>query len=211
MAKLLIWIQMVLVPWLGAPGVLVVAALDSSFLSLPEITDLLVVTAGMRDARLAWITALMATVGSVAGCSALWWVGRRGGERLLHRRFGQARVERIRGAFHRWNLLALAVPAISPPPVPFKAFVIAAGVFHVPFRRFAGTIFLARGFRYAIWVVVSLMYHERAIELLTAADHWLVDRGRVLALVAAGLVLLMTLLVLRRRGAPPEAADDAAL
>jgi membrane protein YqaA with SNARE-associated domain len=211
MAKLLIWIQTVLVPWLGAPGVLVVASLDSSFLSLPEITDLLVVTAGMRDARLAWITALMATVGSVVGCSALWWVGRRGGEGLLQKRFGHARVQRIRGAFHRWNLLALAIPAMAPPPVPFKAFVIAAGVFHIPFRRFAGTIFLARGLRYVVWVVVSLLYHERALALLTAADHWLVDRGRVAALVAAALLLVMTLVVLRRRGAPSEAADDAAL
>jgi membrane protein YqaA with SNARE-associated domain len=211
MARLLIWTQTVLVPWLGAPGVLVVALLDSSFLSLPEITDLLVVTSAMRDAQTACIAGLMATVGSVAGCAALWWLGRRGGEGFFARRFGQARMARIRSAFGRWNLLALAVPAIMPPPVPFKAFVIAAGVFHVPFQRFAVTIFLARGLRYAIWIVVSLLFHERALDFLTAVDRWLVDRTHLGAVLGVGIVLLTGLLLLRRRIAAPEPADDVAV
>ena len=46
MHKLIGWIQFVLVPWLGAPGVFIVAFLDASFLSLPEINDVIVVTAG---------------------------------------------------------------------------------------------------------------------------------------------------------------------
>jgi membrane protein YqaA with SNARE-associated domain len=211
MAKLLIWIQTVLVPWLGPPGVLVVALLDSSFLSLPEITDLLVITSAMKDARTAWIAALMATVGSVAGCTPLWWLGRRGGEGLLARRFGEARMTRIRAAFGRWNVLALAVPAIMPPPVPLKAFVIAAGVFQVPFQRFALTIFLARGFRYAVWVVISLLYHENALALLAAVDRWLADRTRLAVLAGVGVVLVASLLLLRRRGAAPEPADDVAV
>ena len=211
MAKLLIWTQTVLVPWLGPPGVLIVALLDSSFLSLPEITDLLVVTSAMRDARAAWIAALMATVGSVAGCAALWWLGRRGGEGFFTRRFGQSRMARIRSAFRRWNLLALAVPAVMPPPVPFKAFVIAAGVFHVPFRRFAVTIFLARGLRYTIWVVVSLLFHERALAVLTAVDGWFADRTHLAVLAAVGIVLLTILLLWRRRSTAPEPVDDAAV
>jgi membrane protein YqaA with SNARE-associated domain len=207
MAKLLIWIQAVLVPWLGAPGVFVVAFLDSSFLSLPEITDVLVVTSGMRDARTAWIAALMATMGSVVGCTALWWAGRRGGERLLARRFGATRVERTREVFARWDLLALAVPALMPPPMPFKAFVIAAGVFGIPLRRFAATIFVARGLRYAAWVVVSLVYHERAISLLSSVDRWFADRAAVLLLTVAAGILVLSWLVLRRRHTE-AAADD---
>ena len=44
MHKVVLWIQTVLVPTLGAPGMFVVAFLDSSFLSIPEINDILVVT-----------------------------------------------------------------------------------------------------------------------------------------------------------------------
>jgi membrane protein YqaA with SNARE-associated domain len=211
MAKLLVWIQTVLVPWLGAPGVFVVAFLDSSFLSLPEITDVLVVTSGMRDAPTAWAAALMATLGSVAGCTVLWWLGRKGGEGLLSRRFGRARVERTRDAFARWDLLALAGPAVMPPPMPFKAFVIAAGVFRVPFWRFAATIFLARGLRYAVWVVVSLTYHERALRILESADRWFADRAAVILLAAAAVVLLAAWWVVRRRsGEAPSTADGPA-
>jgi membrane protein YqaA with SNARE-associated domain len=209
MARILIWVQMVLVPWLGAPGVFVIAFLDSSFLSLPEITDLLVVTSGMRDARTAWIAALMATLGSVAGCGVLWWLGRRGGEGLLSRRFGRSRVERTREAFARWDILALAVPALMPPPMPFKAFVIAAGAFRVPFRRFATTILVARGMRYCLWAVVGLVYHERAAAVLADVDRWFADRAAAVLLTLAVGVLLTTWVVLRRRAA--EAADDAAV
>ncbi len=209
MVKVLIWIQTVLVPFLGAPGVFVVAFLDSSFLSLPEITDLLVVTSGMRDARTAWIAALMATCGSVLGCGVLWWLGRRGGEGLLARRFGHSRVERTRETFARWDILALAIPALMPPPMPFKAFVIAAGAFRVPFKRFVATIFVARGLRYSVWAVVSLVYHERAVAVLEEVDRWFADRAVALLLTLAVCVLLTAWLVVRRRAA--QAADDAAV
>jgi membrane protein YqaA with SNARE-associated domain len=207
-AKVLIWVQTVLVPWLGAPGIFVIAFLDSSFLSLPEITDLLVVTSGMRDARTAWIAALMATCGSVVGCVVLWWLGRRGGEGLLSRRFGQDRVRRTRQAFAQWDILALAIPALLPPPMPFKAFVIAGGAFGVPLRRFVVTIFLARGLRYSLWAIVSLVYHERALAVLEEVDRWFADRAAALLVTVAVCVLLMAWVVVRRRAAA-EAADDA--
>ena len=44
MAKIVLWIQNVLLPTLGPSGLFVVAFFDSSFLSLPEINDILVVT-----------------------------------------------------------------------------------------------------------------------------------------------------------------------
>jgi membrane protein YqaA with SNARE-associated domain len=208
MAKLLVWIQAVLVPWLGAPGIFVVAFLDSSFLSLPEITDVLVVTSGMRDAKTAWVAALMATLGSLAGCAVLWWIGRKGGEGLLARRFGNARVERTRAAFARWDLLALAGPAVMPPPMPFKAFVIAAGVFRVPFWRFAATILLARGLRYAAWVVISVTYHERALGMLESLDRWFADRALILLLITAICVLFAAWLVIRRRSGEAVSPAD---
>ena len=80
----------------------------------------------------------------MAGCSLLWFVGRRGGEALLERRFGRERTARTRDAYRRWGILALAVPAIFPPPVPFKIFVLASGVFGFPFGRFLVTLLLAR-------------------------------------------------------------------
>jgi membrane protein YqaA with SNARE-associated domain len=53
---------------LGAPGLALVAFFDSSFLSLPEVADaLIVIMVIQRPAEWLYIAA-MATVGSVAGC-----------------------------------------------------------------------------------------------------------------------------------------------
>ena len=194
------WIQTVLIPTIGPAGLFVVAFFDSSFLSLPEINDILVVTYCAAQPASAWIPIAMATLGSLAGCSVLWVIGRRGGEPLLERRFGKAQVERTRAAFERWDLWALIVPALLPPPMPFKIFVLSAGVFGVPWRRFAVTLILARGLRYVFWGLMGIFYGDEALHLLRTFDHWFDEEGwKVLAALGAVLIVAFLVWFLRRR------------
>jgi len=212
LSRLVLWIQEVAVPFLGPGGVLLAAFLDSSFLSLPEINDLLVVTAAARAPESAWIYVTMATLGSLAGCSALWVLARRGGEALLFRRFGPERVARTRQAFRRWDVLALAIPAVLPPPMPFKIFVLCAGVFGVSFRRFAVTLILARGLRYVGWAYVGMRYGEQAMGLLRRFDAWFAERLPLMgALALACAVLWLCLRAERRRRAAAEAGPGGLL
>jgi len=196
MHRFIVWIQEVAVPVLGAPGVFIAAFLDSSFLSLPEINDLLVVTSAASSPERGWLFALTVTLGSVAGCSVLWWIGWKGEEDLLERRFGVHRVTRAREAFHRWDFLALAVPALLPPPMPFKIFVIAAGVFGFSFRRFVITLLVARGLRYAAWAAVGIWYGERAIAVFNDVDNWM--SARMPWLLGLAVVALVGFLLWRR-------------
>ena len=202
MHKVVLWIQQVLVPALGPAGILIVAFFDSSFLSIPEINDILVVTSSAAHPRLAWLYALSATVGSLLGCAVLWTVGRRGGEALLVKRFGKERVERTRDAFRRWDVLALALPAVMPPPMPFKVFVLSAGVFGFSGRRFAITLLVARGLRYSVWAALGAFYGDEALQMLKAVDGWFSDRlGLLLAIVGAvTLALVLAWWWRRRRG-----------
>jgi membrane protein YqaA with SNARE-associated domain len=207
MEKIVLWIQNVVLPTLGPAGLFVVAFFDSSFLSLPEINDILVVTSCSLHPGSAWIPISMATLGSLAGCSVLWEIGRRGGEPLLERRFGKAQVARTRVAFERWDLLALIVPALLPPPMPFKIFVLSAGVFGVPWRRFAGTLILARGLRYVFWGTMGIFFGDEALEMLRGVDRWFDDHGlAVLAVVAAATVVVVGVWFLRRRSRPKPPA-----
>lgn len=187
-------------PFLGPAGVFLAAFLDSSFLSLPEINDLLVVTAAARAPESAWLYVCMATLGSVAGCSALWLVARRGGEALLSRRFGAERVARTREAFRRWDVLALAIPALLPPPMPFKIFVLGSGVFGISFQRFVLTLLVARGVRYLAWAFVGLRYGDQAMGLLRRFDAWFAARlPYILALLVTATALWLLARAERRR------------
>ena len=212
MEKIVLWIQNVLLPMLGPAGLFVVAFFDSSFLSLPEINDILVVTSSSVDPASAWIPITMATLGSLAGCSVLWAIGRRGGEPLLERRFGKTQVGRTRAAFERWDLLALVIPALLPPPMPFKIFVLSAGVFGVPWRRFAGTLILARGLRYVFWGLMGIFFGDEALAMLRAVDRWFDDHSLGVLLVLGGTVLAaVAVWALRRRTGPaPPAAGPTA-
>src|SRR4029078_5338359 len=178
MHKVVLWVQTVLVPMLGAPGMFVVAFLDSSFLSFPEINDILLVTSSHIHPERAWLYALMTTLGSVTGCLVMWELGRRGGESLLAKKFcgarpgdtslakksAAARVERVGRAVHRWGVLTLAIPAVLPPPMPFKIFVVAAGVVGCSGRKLAVTLLIARGLRYAFWAAMGYYYGDEALE-----------------------------------------------
>jgi membrane protein YqaA with SNARE-associated domain len=196
MHHVVVWFKDVLVPFLGTPGVFLAAFLDSSFLSLPEITDLVVVTAAAQSAERGWLYAAASTVGSVAGCVVLWWIGWRGEEAFLERRFGVHRVARARAAFHKWDFLALAIPALLPPPMPFKLFVIAAGVFDFPLLRFVLTLLIARGLRYALWAFVGIQYGDRAMDVFNAVDAWF---GARLPWVGAAVALALAAWLIQGR------------
>jgi len=193
-ARIVSWVQAFALG-IGGPGLFLVAFLDSSFLSLPEINDLLVVMLVIEHKTRMPYYALMATLGSVTGCLVLYGIGRKGGEALVRRRFGGHRMERALALSKRYGVLAIAVPAILPPPAPFKIFVLLAGVAAVPLWQLATTIALARRFRYFAVGILSVRYGDDAIAFIEANGRT-VARVLVALIVAGGLAWILW----RRRG-----------
>ncbi len=130
---------------LGGPGLALIAFLDSSFLSFPEVVDLLMVglVAKYPD-RMLWY-AIWPTVGSIAGAYIIYEMARRGGEAFLRRRLHERHVDRAFGLFRKYGLLVVAIPSILPPPVPFKIFILAAGAARVKPLDFLIAITIGRG------------------------------------------------------------------
>ena len=153
---------------LGGPGLFVVAFLDSSFISLPQINDLLVVLMVVRNKPLMPYYALMATAGSVAGCYVLYLIAERGGEAFLTKRLHRGSVERALAIYRKRGVLALMVPALLPPPSPFKLFVLLAGVAEVRPITFVASIAIARGLRYLLIGALAVRYGDVALDLLRA-------------------------------------------
>lgn len=168
---------------IGGPGLFLVAFLDSSLLSLPEINDLLIIWMVIQNPPLMIYYAAMATLGSVAGCLLLYYLGRRGGEAMLKKRFHERHIDRAMELSRRYGALAIIVPALLPPPAPFKIFVLLAGVARVPVWTFVVSVSIGRGIRYLGEGLLALWYGERAIA-------WLQSNGRAVAL-AMGVATLL--------------------
>ena len=195
MARIIAWVQSFALT-IGGPGLFFIAFLDSSFLSLPEINDLLVVLLVVQHKERMLYYALMATLGSLAGCLVLYFIGRKGGAALARRRLGGRRMERALTLYQRYGALAIAIPAVLPPPAPFKVFVLLAGIAGVPVLHFASVIALARGFRYTAEAWLAVRYGDQAIALIE-------EHGRslsiALAVVVIGSVLAWLIWRARRR------------
>jgi membrane protein YqaA with SNARE-associated domain len=173
---------------LGGPGLFGVAFLDSSFVSLPQINDVLVVLMVTEYKTLMPYYAFMATAGSVAGCFTIYYLAQKGGEAFVRKRLKPGHVERSLALYRRHGLMALMVPALLPPPAPFKLFVLAAGLANVRPLQFVLAVAIARGLRYFALGILAIYYGDAALELMRT-------HGRTVALVLAGLLVAGGVLV----------------
>ena len=179
---------------LGAPGLAIIAFLDSSFLSLPNVGDALIVALTIQHPERWMLYSGATTLGSTAGCLVLYTIARKGGEAFLRRRFSEAQIERGLGLFRRHGLLAVIVPAMLPPPTPFKIFVLLAGLAGVRPVAFTLGIAIGRGFRFGLEGWLAYKYGP-------LATQYIKDNLATASLVVAGLVLIVgvALILLRRR------------
>jgi membrane protein YqaA with SNARE-associated domain len=183
MKRLLDWVQGLALA-MGGPGLFLIAFLDSSVLSFPEVVDLLIVWLTIQHPHRMVYYALLSTLGSVAGCVVLFLIARKGGEAFLRKRLHERHIERAMGVVRKYGLLSVLVPSLLPPPAPFKIFVLAAGVAQVRIRDFVLAVGIGRGIRYFGEGLLALWYGERAAAFLRD------NTGAVGVWLAAGALLL---------------------
>jgi membrane protein YqaA with SNARE-associated domain len=175
---------------LAAPLMIVIGTLDSSLLSLPEVNDYITVARVANNPNEVYYFPLFPALGSLVGCLILYHIARRG-ERFVARRFHPRHLERVKAIYHRWGLVALIIPALLPPPMPFKIFVVTAGVLGYPVSRFAVVIMLARTIRYYFWGVLAWFFRDEVRQMI----DWLGQH--VVAILGGLLSLLLTVLASR--------------
>jgi membrane protein YqaA with SNARE-associated domain len=151
---------------LGAPGLFVVAILDSSILTLPEINDILVVLLVTRHKSRLVLYAAAATAGSIVGSLVLFTIGRKGGEAVLQKRFSVERSERAKAFIQKYGVLAVIIPSLLPPPMPFKMFVLLSGVARMSVPRFVTAVAIGRGTRYFGEGLLALRYGDQTMAYL---------------------------------------------
>lgn len=167
----------------GGVGMLLIAALDTSFVSMPNVNDLLLMWQTIKRPDAWWYYALMTSIGSMLGSLVIYELGRRGGEAFLLKRFRPHHVMRVRTVFERYGLWAMAVVAFLPPPTPYKIFVLLAGVGGLGPVPFALSVLAGRFVRYGAEGWLARVYGDRA-------TAWLTVHAGDLALAVLGVCLL---------------------
>jgi membrane protein YqaA with SNARE-associated domain len=174
---------------LGGVGLFVIALLDSSFLSFPQVNDLLIIVLSTKyPARMPYYAG-MTTLGSLIGCFMLYAVVRRGGESFLRKRMQGRYFDRAVKLYQKYGLLAVIVPALLPPPVPFKLFVLLAGAAAVSPLRFGIAIAIGRGIRYFGQGYLAVVYGGRAADFMKAYGAQIGIGLAVTAIVAALIII----------------------
>ena len=176
MRRFVDWIEAVALG-LGAPGLFLAAIADSSFLSLPEVVDILLIFMVTQHKSRVLLYATSATLGSIVGCLLLYGVGRKG-DQFIMRRFNAQRVERTLATFRRYGIMAVLIPSLLPPPAPFKIFVLLSGAAGISTGRFVVAIAIGRGIRYFGEAALAFWYGDAALAFLRA-------NGRVVSLSIA--------------------------
>jgi membrane protein YqaA with SNARE-associated domain len=179
---------------LGAPGLFLISFLDSSVLTFPIINDLLLIHLSMGHPARMPLYALMASLGSVLGCVVLYFIARKGGEAIFHKKAGK-HGHAIRHWVERNGFVGMLIAALLPPPTPFKFFVLAAGVFEVPLFSYTSAITVARLVRYFGIGFLAIRYGADAVSYLV--HHKLQVTVFVILLVTVSYVL--SRLLLKRR------------
>ena len=135
-------------PW----GVFVLSILDSMGIPLPAAIDVLLIGVAASSAdspQTAYLTALLAIAGSIAGNIALYQAASHGRKFMSKGEPPPGKRRRFEQWFHRFGLLTVFVPAVTPlVPLPLKVFVISAGACQTAFGRFLTVIVIARVIRY---------------------------------------------------------------
>ena len=185
---------------LGAPGLFLISFLDSSVLTFPVINDLLLIELSIEHPARMPLYAFMAAAGSVLGCVLLYFIARKGGEALFHRKAGK-RAAVIRHWVEQNGFIGMLMAALLPPPTPFKIFVFAAGVFEMPLWSFTAAISLARAIRYFGMGYLAIRYGNDALPFLK--DHKL--EASVVIVLFVLLSYLISRVILGRK--PP--VEDA--
>jgi membrane protein YqaA with SNARE-associated domain len=149
---------------LGALGVFAIALLDSAFIPLPGGPDVVVMALAHHNHAMAPAYVVAAIAGSTLGSLLLYFIARKGGQAAL-RKFSPQKRARVEDLINRYDIWALLLAAVLPPPFPFKIFVLSAGAFRMRFSRFVSAMVIGRGVRFALEGWMAVNYGEQAADI----------------------------------------------
>jgi membrane protein YqaA with SNARE-associated domain len=156
-------------------GLFIAGALDASLVFfMPFGVDALVIYLAARDESLFWIYPILATAGSVLGAMTTFWIGHKAGEVGLDRLVSRRHLDRLRCQVRDKGAVALALPALMPPPFPLTPLVVTCGALKVDPRKFFSTFAVMRLIRFGIGAALARVYGRGILRVLQSDNFRMV-------------------------------------
>jgi membrane protein YqaA with SNARE-associated domain len=173
----------------------ILSFIDSGLIPIPPDMDLIVVGYVLTNPRHLIFYCFVAAAGSALGSLIPYFVGRAGGELLLLKKINRSRYETLRDRFEKQEFLAIAIPAMIPPPFPLKVVEFAAGVFEMKPILFSAAMFCGKFVRFLIFAILMIRYGPRIIHTF---HHELHRRSSLIIAFAGIIVIILGIFVLRK-------------
>src|SRR5262245_20231010 len=104
---------------LGALGIFAIALLDAALIPLPGGPDVVVMALTHQSLAVAPVYVIAAIVGSAIGSLLTYFIVLKGGQAAL-RKFSSKKRARVEDLINRYDVWALLLAAVLPPPFPLK-------------------------------------------------------------------------------------------
>lgn len=148
----------------GVYGIFFISVVDSSFvpLPIPGVTDIMCVVLAARHTN-PLLLIVLTTAGSALGGYLSYQVGHKGGMAFLEKNVPKRILKRVTRWMENHAILAVALPAVLPPPMPLSPFVLAAGALKMSQRKFLITFTLSRCLRHSVAVWLGVVYGPQVL------------------------------------------------
>ena len=150
----------------GLVGLALVSVVDSSFIPLPipGVTDIMLILYAAGHVNPILLVGI-ATLGSAIGGFLSHAVGQAGGMAFLEKKVPARMLKRVTSWVENHSFIAIALPAVLPPPVPLSPFVLVAGAVKMSRRRFMIAFTGSRLVRHAIACWLGIHYGPQVLKL----------------------------------------------
>lgn len=172
----------------GLVGLFLVSIVDSSFvpLPIPGVTDVMIVLFAAHHANIVLLVAV-STIGSALGGLFSHMIAQLGGMAFLEQRVPPRILNPVKRWMERHAILAVALPAVLPPPMPLSPFVLAAGALRMDRKRFLIAFTVSRFVRHAFAAWLGIHYGHSVIRMW---NHITARWGTTFLVVLWSVILL---------------------
>ena len=186
---------------LGGPSLILLGLVDNSVVPLPGSTDVVTILLAAHHPTVWLYYAIMATAGALLGGYLTYRMARKGGKETLEKRFSKKTTKRVYAIFERYGFVAVAIPALLPPPFPIVPMLLAAGAMQYPTRKFLTALAVGRGLRFTILAYLGAHYGRHIVKFF-ALYYWPVLIALIALSVLGALYALFEYHRRQKRGSP---------